>query len=185
MGPAYGRDARDAWHRFRYGSLATLPGVAFRPPLLAPASPAVRHPPPWVASPRRLARHGAAAVQASTNAPMLARLHFRAMCPSLPVDNEPLGDMSRTFAPCTIYHATQDRKAIENGATATAVGHMPQRPRHQPSVLMVAPGRVKRRFHSFASPPGREERHEQDTETDRFCLSTRLCYGDAAGDGIC
>lgn len=147
MGPAYGRDARDAWHRFRYGSLATLPGVAFRPPLLAPASPAVRHPPPWVASPRRLARHGAAAVQASTNAPMLARLHFRAMCPSLPVDNEPLGDMSRTFAPCTIYHATQDRKAIENGATATSTStvgtHGCTRARQMPVSLLCESTRTK------------------------------------------
>lgn len=33
--------------------------------------------------------------------------------------------------------------------------------------------------------PGREEHHEQDTETDRSCLSARLCHGDAAGVGIC
>ena len=39
MGPAYGRDPRDARRRSRCGSLATLPRVAFRPPPLTPASP--------------------------------------------------------------------------------------------------------------------------------------------------
>ena len=42
MGPAYGRDPRDARRRSRCGSLATLPGVAFRPPPLTPAPPAER-----------------------------------------------------------------------------------------------------------------------------------------------
>lgn len=42
MGPAYGRDPRDAWRRSRCGSLATLPRVAFRPPPLTPAQPAER-----------------------------------------------------------------------------------------------------------------------------------------------
>lgn len=37
MGPAYGRDPRDARRRSRCGSLATLPRVAFRPPPLTPA----------------------------------------------------------------------------------------------------------------------------------------------------
>ena len=40
MGPAYGRDPRDARRRSRCGSLATLPRVAFRPPPLTPAHPA-------------------------------------------------------------------------------------------------------------------------------------------------
>ena len=82
MGPAYGRDPRDARRRSRCGSLATLPRVAFRPPPLTPALPGERlrsmasevaiAPPwspggasragspsavvrrsPWVASPRR------------------------------------------------------------------------------------------------------------------------------------
>lgn len=42
MGPAYGRDPRDAQRRSRCGSLATLPRVAFRPPTLTPAPPAER-----------------------------------------------------------------------------------------------------------------------------------------------
>lgn len=42
MGPAYGRDPRDAWRRSRCGSLATLPRVAFRPPPLTLAPPAER-----------------------------------------------------------------------------------------------------------------------------------------------
>lgn len=42
MGPAYGRDPRDARRRSRCGSLATLPRVAFRPPPLTPAPPAER-----------------------------------------------------------------------------------------------------------------------------------------------
>lgn len=42
MGPAYGRDPRDARRRSRCGSLATLPRVAFRPPPLTPAQPAER-----------------------------------------------------------------------------------------------------------------------------------------------
>lgn len=42
MGPAYGRDPRDARHRSRCDSLATLPRVAFRPPSLTPAPPAER-----------------------------------------------------------------------------------------------------------------------------------------------
>ena len=42
MGPAYGRDPRDARRRSRFGSLATLPRVAFRPPPLTPAPPAER-----------------------------------------------------------------------------------------------------------------------------------------------
>ncbi len=42
MGPAFGRDPRDAWRRSRCGSLATLPRVAFRPPPLTPAPPAER-----------------------------------------------------------------------------------------------------------------------------------------------
>lgn len=42
MGPAYGRDPRDALRRSRCGSLATLPRVAFRPPPLTPAPPAER-----------------------------------------------------------------------------------------------------------------------------------------------
>lgn len=42
MGPAYGRDPRDAWRRSRCSSLATLPWVAFRPPPLTPAPPAER-----------------------------------------------------------------------------------------------------------------------------------------------
>lgn len=42
MGPAYGRDPRDAQRRSRCGSLATLPRVAFRPPPLTPAQPAER-----------------------------------------------------------------------------------------------------------------------------------------------
>lgn len=42
MGPAYGRDPRDAQRRSRCGSLATLPRVAFRPPPLTPAPPAER-----------------------------------------------------------------------------------------------------------------------------------------------
>lgn len=54
------------------------------------------------------------------------RLHFWAMRPSLTADNGPLGDTNRTLVPGTIYHDTYNRKAIENGATATAVGHMPQ-----------------------------------------------------------
>ena len=42
MGPAYGRDPRDARRRSRCGSLATLPRVAFRPPPLTPAQPTER-----------------------------------------------------------------------------------------------------------------------------------------------
>lgn len=42
MGPAYGRDPRDARRRSRCGSLATLPRVAFRPPPLTPAPPGER-----------------------------------------------------------------------------------------------------------------------------------------------
>lgn len=42
MGPAYGRDPRDARRRSRCASLATLPRVAFRPPPLTPAPPAER-----------------------------------------------------------------------------------------------------------------------------------------------
>lgn len=42
MGPAYGRDPRDARRRSRCGSLATLPRVAFRPPPLTPALPGER-----------------------------------------------------------------------------------------------------------------------------------------------
>lgn len=42
MGPAYGRDPRDAQRRSRCGSLATLPRVAFRPPTLTLAPPAER-----------------------------------------------------------------------------------------------------------------------------------------------
>lgn len=42
MGPAYGRDPRDARRRSRCGSLATLPRVAFRPPPLTPAPSAER-----------------------------------------------------------------------------------------------------------------------------------------------
>ena len=42
MGPAYGRDPRDARRRSRCDSLATLPRVAFRPPPLTPAPPAER-----------------------------------------------------------------------------------------------------------------------------------------------
>lgn len=42
MGPAYGRDPRDAQRRSRCGSLATLPRVAFRPPPLTPALPGER-----------------------------------------------------------------------------------------------------------------------------------------------
>lgn len=42
MGPAYGRDPRDARRRSRFGSLATLPRVAFRLPPLTPAPPAER-----------------------------------------------------------------------------------------------------------------------------------------------
>lgn len=42
MGPACGRDPRDARRRSRCGSLATLPRVAFRPPPLTPAPPAER-----------------------------------------------------------------------------------------------------------------------------------------------
>ncbi len=42
MGPAYGRDPRDARRRSRFGFLATLPRVAFRPPPLTPAPPAER-----------------------------------------------------------------------------------------------------------------------------------------------
>lgn len=42
MGPAHGRDPRDARRRSRCGSLATLPRVAFRPPPLTPVPPAER-----------------------------------------------------------------------------------------------------------------------------------------------
>ena len=42
MGPAYGRDPRDARRRSRCGSLAMLPRVAFRPPPLTPVPPAER-----------------------------------------------------------------------------------------------------------------------------------------------
>lgn len=42
MGPAYGRDPRDARRRSRCGFLATLPRVAFRPPPLTPAPPGER-----------------------------------------------------------------------------------------------------------------------------------------------
>lgn len=42
MGPAHGRDPRDARRRSRCGSLQRSPWVAFRPPPLTPAPPAER-----------------------------------------------------------------------------------------------------------------------------------------------